>query len=66
MPAPARIAVVGATGRVRRHAVSVLERTGLPVEATSRFYRWGRPRHAGPTFEQWLGSLPQHPLQAMP
>ncbi len=37
MPAPARIAVVGATGRVRRHAVSVLERTGLPVEAISRF-----------------------------
>jgi hypothetical protein len=36
MPAPARIAVVGATGSVRRSAVSVLERTGLPVEATSR------------------------------
>ena len=31
-----------------------------------QIYRWGRPRRAGPTFDQWLGSLPQHPLQAMP
>ncbi len=64
MPAPARIAVVGATGRVRRHAVSVLERTGLPVEATSR--STDGAGLAVPGLHSTSGSAPSHSTHCRP